>query len=246
MGIENTHGGNWFGVTWSLAIEEQAYLLLPFVVRFLPDRLLPFLLLALAISAPVIRACYIVDGTFPLGSYVWPHCRWDAIAIGSLTAWIVRQLSFQSFCEKLQRRAILVLLIFLLGVVALTLTNQGIGSLAMGIVGHSWLALGSAAFILSAINPPPIFKSILNNTFLTWMGTVSYGVYLLHQPVAGIIHGFIRGNAPGISTWPDLSVSVLALCTTLLLSGVSWTLFESKLVEAARRLSYGRPQTPAI
>jgi peptidoglycan/LPS O-acetylase OafA/YrhL len=51
-------GANFLGITWSLAIEEQFYLLLPMVIRFLsPRRLLP-ILIALITATPFIRLAF--------------------------------------------------------------------------------------------------------------------------------------------------------------------------------------------
>src|SRR5947208_2365120 len=50
-----TFGPNWLGITWSLAVEEQFYLLLPVLVRYVPPRRLPMVLGLLALSAPLTR-----------------------------------------------------------------------------------------------------------------------------------------------------------------------------------------------
>ncbi|MGZ3323173.1 MAG: acyltransferase family protein, partial [Xanthobacteraceae bacterium] len=52
MAAEQTYGAYWLGGTWSLAIEEQFYLVFPFVVYFAPPRILPRLLIALLVLCP--------------------------------------------------------------------------------------------------------------------------------------------------------------------------------------------------
>ena len=41
MAIEQTYGAAWLAGTWSLAIEEQFYLIFPLVVYYAPSRWLP-------------------------------------------------------------------------------------------------------------------------------------------------------------------------------------------------------------
>ncbi len=49
-------GSDWLGVTWTLAIEEQFYLVLPFIIRFTPPRALPWILGGILLMAPALRA----------------------------------------------------------------------------------------------------------------------------------------------------------------------------------------------
>jgi peptidoglycan/LPS O-acetylase OafA/YrhL len=55
MGLYGTGTSGWLAVTWSLAIEEQFYLLLPFIIRFVPYRLLPYVMAWFVLSAVTRR-----------------------------------------------------------------------------------------------------------------------------------------------------------------------------------------------
>src|SRR5207248_8580261 len=78
--------------TWSLAIEEQFYLLLPLLVLSIRTDRLPRYLLPAIIGCPVIRAG--VLWLFPkngiVACYVLLPCRWDSLLLGTLAAWMVR------------------------------------------------------------------------------------------------------------------------------------------------------------
>ncbi len=71
MAWRGAFGSNFFGITWSLAIEEQFYLLFPLLVRFLsPSRLVKVAFL-LVVTGPLIRTIFVMSS--PLGgmaSYV--------------------------------------------------------------------------------------------------------------------------------------------------------------------------------
>ncbi len=87
MTIHQNYGAAWLAGTWSLAIEEQFYLIFPLVIYLLPSRMLPRLLIALLVLAPLGR---MIAGGFGdrFGYYVLMPLRADILAIGALIAWL--------------------------------------------------------------------------------------------------------------------------------------------------------------
>ncbi len=84
MGIRGTFGSTWLGATWSLAVEEQFYFMLPFLVYFMPKKWLFIFLCSQIIVAPLFRFI------FP-GFYLGLNIPWraDPLFAGSLLAWFV-------------------------------------------------------------------------------------------------------------------------------------------------------------
>ena len=82
-------GSEWLAVTWSLAIEEQFYLVLPFIIRFTSPRALPWILCGLLLMAPMLRAT--VPGAWAAIGMPW---RADSLMAGALLAWLVRKPGF--------------------------------------------------------------------------------------------------------------------------------------------------------
>jgi peptidoglycan/LPS O-acetylase OafA/YrhL len=85
MAAEQTYGARWLAVTWSLAVEEQFYLIFPLVVYFARGSTVLRLCLALLIICPIARIATwaLGDG---LGCYVLTPMRADVIAMGVIVA----------------------------------------------------------------------------------------------------------------------------------------------------------------
>lgn len=240
MGFVDTHGGRWFSVTWSLAIEEQAYLLLPFLVRVLHPRQIPYLALFAILSAPLFRV--LAASSYcehPLGSYVWPHCRWDSIAFGLLLAWAVRQPQCEAILTRILKWWLPASFVALAGILALIVTGQSIATFGMNLVGHTWLAASAALLILIGLEPPSEWiRRLLCSNALVWLGTISYTVYLFHMPVLGIVHSLFFDVPGPLSNALGWTATITALGITLLFAQICWTLIESKLIRRARLIRF--------
>ena len=77
-------------VTWSLAIEEQFYLLLPALIRFVrPERLGRVLLACIAIAIVLRGVLFAMYGSAAtVATHVLLLTRMDTLAIGVLIAWL--------------------------------------------------------------------------------------------------------------------------------------------------------------
>ena len=86
------YGSVFTAPTWSLAIEEQFYLVLPLLLRAMTDRRVPVLAAVALIAAPVFRLAAAMSHVADpyAAAYAWPPCRVDVLFIGVLAAWVVR------------------------------------------------------------------------------------------------------------------------------------------------------------
>jgi len=226
-------GAQWMGVTWSLAIEEQFYLVIPLMVRFL-DRTR----LAATFAGLIVLALLYRTWSTNLGGYVLPFARSDSILLGGLLALLVRdERTFSWFVER--RWLVAVAFVSALGGFGyLTAHHAGVG----GTVNHAALAVLYGLFLLLPLLWSGTWMNRgLESGALVWLGLRSYGIYLFHQPVSGIVHGLWSGRPPRMDSLDTFVVTMVALGLTLVLAEVSYRVFESRFLSYGHRYRYEIP-----
>jgi peptidoglycan/LPS O-acetylase OafA/YrhL len=243
MARANGFGPDALGITWSLAIEEQFYLMLPLLVRKVPLARLPYMLALAILAAPLIRIAFYLwhpNGAFP--GYVLMPARADSLLLGVLAAFLLRKEGVRrSLAANVAGLNALFLLLFA-GAAVLALRGPGVGPGAtyeMSYFGHSWLALLYLALLLLSVSEGHgPFTSVMRATWLRRLGQISYGVYLLHQLVLGLAHGLILGQRPQLVSVSDAAVTTLALCFTVGAAWISWRVFESPIIRWGHSFKY--------
>ena len=229
MGARGDFGPHWLGITWSLAVEEQFYLFIPLLIYLLPRRVLVCVLVLAVLAAPFLR--YAFPGVHAFAS---TPLRSDSLLSGALLAVLVRWHPFVSNVRQ-HRKVLLGLFIpLLLGAAVLTSHPA-----FFGVFDHLWLASLYSTFILIAfIGSEPFLGRILGSSVLNWFGQLSYGIYMFHEAVSGILHGSLRHTAPEIRTLSDGGITFMALCITLALAALSYRFFESPLLRFGHGFQY--------
>jgi peptidoglycan/LPS O-acetylase OafA/YrhL len=223
-------GAQWLGITWSLAIEEQFYLVFPVLVYVISPKFLPKLLLIGVFLAPFFRFLYAHN----LGSYVLLPARMDGLLIGVLIAYFHlngRINAFFSAKTKELEWGLLTQILIILLFKAVFKVNLG------GVVIHSLLAsfYGTLLIYTLVIKPQNSIYRVLSHPFSVFIGKISYTFYLTHQVFNGLWHKFILHQSPQISNAKDVFVTLLALITTYCFSAISYVYFEKPLLLLNRK-----------
>jgi len=228
MGMQGNYGAGWLGVTWSLAIEEQFYLVIPLLIFLFPRAVVLSLLAVIIALAVLLRLEW--PGFQSAVSTLW---RADSLASGCVLAYLVRHPGFVALVE---RKKMLVGVIFaelFAGVLVMTFRRP-----AFEPFDHSWLAVFYASLILVAVvYADGTLSRVLRWRVLVWFGAVSYGIYMIHIPVYGMLHAAFDGSA----TLPAVAVTVLAFVTTLVVAAVSHRFLERPIIALGHRVRFAVP-----
>ena len=231
----------WLSPTWSLAIEEQFYLTLPLLIFLVPAKRLWEVAAAGVIAVLAFRTIAYLQ-FYPAWSnvafYVLSPFRADGLLLGVLAAILVRNPGRLAFVRE--RRRALMLTGAALGAVLAFFTWKGWGvlSAAMSTAGYTVLAAFYLILLLLTITSSRWLKRIFSWRALRWLGTIAYGLYLIHVPALDLAFRLFEHRSPRLVQAFDLVPLTIALGGSLLLACLSWTLFESRLVRYGHRFAY--------
>lgn len=235
--------------TWSLAVEEQFYLVSPLVIRFLTPQRLTRALLACVVVAPILRfLLYRLPGGQGV-AYVLMPCRADALAMGMLAALAWRSSAKGWLTERISSLKVLSI-ILLLGAVAMVKWMPVPHNATEAAIQYSWLAaLYTFVLLISLLDEKSLFARVARWRFLREWGRVSYCIYLIHLAILGMCHWIFFRSLPHLDDWPGFVVTVLAATLTWTLARLSWRYLEKPLIDRGHSYMYSNSSTnpkPAI
>lgn len=231
MGYLENMGYAALSITWSIGIEEQFYLIMPLVIYFTKRSLLPAFFVSLVLIAPVLRMTY--QTWVP--TYVFLTSRMDSLAFGMLIAWVYIQPNFR---EIVQKRIAWVVMLFALVTLICVFLFLRYGDL--GVIKHSLLGiLFSLMLLFALVYNRGGYAKFLRQSFLRWIGTISYSLYLFHYLILGLAHYLISGKGSiGITSIKDIGVSVFALITSILFAWLVYEQMEKPFVRLGKKFNY--------
>ena len=203
--------------TWSLAIEEQFYLLWPLLLLVFVRRLGPRALiyaLALLIAGSVLSMAVLYDAGDPSVAYFGTLSRIHELLVGCLLAYLVHR----GLAVHAAIRWTAWVPLVLMGVMMATVSDmtgfyyRG-GSLVFCLV-VAWLLLA-----LGAGPPGGGPTRLLSWAPLAWIGLISYGIYLWHWPL-------ILWLTPTTTGLDGGALALLRLGATLAVATASYYLVE--------------------
>ena len=211
---------------WSLAIEEQFYLVWPLILivtlRTCQRRRLraAVALAGAALSAVAMAAIYVPGGD-PSRVYYGTDTHASALFIGAALAfaWPLRQL--RAAPRQQARRADAAGLAGI-AVLAWAMSRYSGGDAALYPAGLLIAALGAGGLVVAAASPG-VIAGLLSWAPLRWAGVRSYGIYLWHWPVIAIAAA-ITGPRPEA---PWLAAEA---ATTITLAAASWKWIEEPIL----------------
>jgi peptidoglycan/LPS O-acetylase OafA/YrhL len=232
----------WLGATWSLAVEEQFYLILPLLIWLVSERWLPYVLGTAIMAAPLLRLYLnLHSSNGKTASFSLMPSRADALLLGVAAAMLVRRQSFWELLNKQRRRLVMAWIVLFGGLPLFILFKVAdpLKSFWMSTIGLSWLAFFYLGLLfLSLIYTESWLGRALRNSHLRNLGAISYGVYMLHWPVLGLTFMVFRHKRPWAESPTEHGLVLLALAFTIALASVSWNFFEKPLLKIGHMVKY--------
>jgi peptidoglycan/LPS O-acetylase OafA/YrhL len=223
------------GHFWSLAIEEQFYIVWPFVVVALSRRTLARTCVAIVAGVVTVR----LAAAYGLGaSSIWLYhstvTQLDGLAMGSLLACVTSD----GGVEQQARRAGSAMLVGTAGVVALVGATGSTAIFGMNTpfsVGATFaFSLAFAGAMLSVLaRPVSPLAQLLATPMLRSAGRISYGLYVVHYPVSWAL---ARTGVPALAGAAGL---LLYLALSIGLALLSWRFVEAPFLAIKDRLGRG-------
>lgn len=229
---------------WSLAIEEQFYLIWPLVVLVVakvsshPRRDLMYTCLIFLCVGPVFRM--LVMDSNPIAAYVLLPARMDAIFAGAVVALWLRGLPDRHRALSLLKAVMAVFGVLSIAVAIGSGSMYSYLSPVQQSAGYTLWAIFFAALVgYITISPPKIMSSFLSSAPLIGTGKISYGLYLIHFPVIKILETTM------LSTLNFYFFAAIAIVISLSLAVISWFLLEKPVLELKRYFDYRGQATKA-
>jgi peptidoglycan/LPS O-acetylase OafA/YrhL len=216
---------------WSLAVEEQFYLVWPVAFILLsasgPRRLVRALVIAIALVAVWRSYAYLWLGLGPSYVYNAFDCRFDCLAAGCLLAAACQFERFRNRMTSFVRTYRWAPLLTAAALLPLVDTAGGVYRYTFGFTVEALLIAFAVAqlLVLHAVQP---FK-LLDASPVRYLGRVSYGMYLYHQ------WGLAIGrHVPMRSQWMEFGAGLTA---TIVLASLSYFVIERPFLRLKTSLS---------
>ena len=228
---------------WSLAIEEQFYLLFPFFIFGLKRKYIFIFLIAVVFIGLFGRMFLYLDN--PSNIYMWNFhsiSALDSLGLGSILGYM--SLYNMENLKKIigNRYLFLTITIVFLGFMYFSYTqfhDDSKYNFYSGVVMRFLFNMLSFWIIGWAIvfNYKGIFKIILENKIVNYLGKISYGLYLYHFFVLYI------GNSLLEKYGLTFSMEIKAIIFTLIsisIGSVSWKFIESPINKLKTKFNYAK------
>lgn len=220
---------------WSLAIEEQFYLTFPWIVRMFSRRGLTIVLVAMMVIAPIIR--FITMEMWPdheRVQYLFTLCRIDTIAIGCLLAVIIRTVDVDKWREHAKFIAVGLLPSIVVLAIASRLDRR---SDFDRVFGYTIVAIGCAAIVsLVILSRDQRSTFPLRMKWLTYLGKLCFGLYLLHRPADTIVTAI----AHRLNFDRELWLLIPKIGVAIAFASISWRFIERPFLKLKSKFATAR------
>jgi peptidoglycan/LPS O-acetylase OafA/YrhL len=232
---------------WSLAVEEQFYLVWPAIVLLVRDgRKLLMVTVAGSVGALLLRLGLLTMGASGFAMHVTTACRADSLLLGGALAMLYRLPEW----ERMQRFAAWgVLYATAVMAVAVVLLEPRLE--IHPFLGNIWregfrytvLAVGFCCLIAWSLRANSVCQRLFEFRSLRFLGKYSYGIYVLHVFVLSLLVEPLRASLFELTQSKLISVAVagvVSLALSIAAAYASYNLYEKRFLRLKHRFDYSR------
>ncbi|MGH7623232.1 MAG: acyltransferase family protein, partial [Gemmatimonadaceae bacterium] len=224
------------GHLWSLAVEEQFYLLWPIAVLVLSPVTLRRTALGCIVAAEVCRLLFILGGAGGQVNYVLLPARMDLLAAGAFLALAYRESELWSRVLRARKYAVLFALVLVLATV---LSRQKVDFLAS----FEQLVLFPAIVALAGVvvSSAAVGIAWLSGGAMRFVGKISYGMYVWHLVAMRLILTVVQvpSTTSPASWWIFYTVMMAGtFFGAIVLALISWYVIEQPFLRLKRFVPY--------
>jgi len=210
--------GQPIGPLWSLSLEEQFYLLWPFVIFFTPPQVRRAVLIAIVLAGPGLRllgasylarpgATVLFDSSVALDTLT--PSQIDAFATGALVA---------LYPPKSPRLGLVLSAALLAGTGLFLLRRYHLPLLSFGfpigmangfgfLWGYSLINVVSA-FSIASLVERKFLPALFEARPIAYLGRISYGLYVIHYPMQHVVDVLMPGSRVALRLAAQIALTV--------------------------------------
>jgi peptidoglycan/LPS O-acetylase OafA/YrhL len=238
------HGASdrYLGHFWSLAVEEQFYLLWPATIFLVPRRKLVYCFLGIVALAMALRIGMAAQGIWWNTLYRLTPTRMDALAFGALAALAMRSDVWRA------RFGISAGTVFIVSAAIFCVTAVIAGDVTwksrlIQTTGSIFIEIAFTALIFRAASSSEgLVKRIGTTGWLTAFGKYSYTIYVIHSVVyehlVWLISWVSRKLSVPLTLPVRMAFGLFMIGTVFFLASLSWRYVESPLLSMKKRFTY--------
>jgi peptidoglycan/LPS O-acetylase OafA/YrhL len=234
---------------WSLAVEEQFYLIWPLVIFIAKDvkKIVStgFVFVLIAIALRIFL--YFQNPSQEHPNTFWnTFCRMDSLVIGALSYFAINNGFVTKFKIHLKVVAVLLASLFLIAQIGFGAVNVNHPFMVLG--GFTLLAFLFAIVLVLLVtgNAKSIVHTFISNSFFRLTGRLSYGIYIFHWvlfvqlngSIANVLSNYFSGTVAQIIT------SIFLVAITYLISFASFHYFEKVFLQFKNGFNIPQIQLP--
>lgn len=232
------------GVTWSLSIEEQYYVVWPLIVWLFRGRWLMAVDIGLILTSVGLRY-YLVDYTdmsnkFP---YLFTLSHVDGLAVGGLIALAYQDRARYGRMLNGFARALPLWAALVVGVAycSVNFSNERFSTYEPTMLKYGYFlnALLFGALLLHCVMRAGVLSRLFGLAPLRSVGKYSYAMYLFHWPAYFLVSELLALTGPlEAGRGPEFSRFLLYCVATYAIGWLSWRIFEGPINEQKRHFRF--------